>query len=327
MSETTRLLDHPTGSPPKQTWLRFALSGLVGGGLLGGVSVGGEYLLRGRDLYELALPVYLLLYPLIGIGIGWFYDRHPHARTWVRPSGFFSVEPLPPEEADARGQRSRRFMGIGFGAGIAISLMATALDFVWRGWPFLAETLIPTLLWWPYLGLLFGYSMSLQPGASKPSIRNFRFRMRTVMILVAYVALLFGLGTQSARYSGLARIYHEKDRAARAMVDFFQSQIEKSRVDLKRADNAKELIAGRIPDGLDPSQKVFLKGLEGKSTESYKQYRYGLIADGENRQAGLAAKNLAEYGALVESHRKLAAKYAKAAREPWVPVEPDPPMP
>ncbi|WP_154673906.1 hypothetical protein [Singulisphaera acidiphila] len=327
MFETTGLLGQNTGSTPNRSWWSCTLTGLVMGGMLGAVSVGVEYLLRGRDLHEVALPTYLLLYPLIGFGLGGLYYRHPHIRPWVRPPGFFAVEPLPPEEAEARGQRSRRFMGIGFGAGIATSFLATAFDFVWRGWPFLAETLIPALLWWPYLGLLIGYSVSLQPGAPKPSIRNIRFRMRTLMILVAYVALLFGFGTQSARYSGMARIYHEKGRSARTMVDFFQSQVEKSRADLKRTDAAKELRAGRIPDRLLPSQKEFLKGLEGKSTEEYRQYRYGLIADGEDRQARLAAGNVVQCGVRVDYYKRLAAKYAKAAREPWMPVEPDPPMP
>ena len=50
------------------------------------------------------------------------------------------------------GDQIRRSMWIGFGAGIAVALVGTALDFAWRGWPFLAGTLIErtgdvSLLW------------------------------------------------------------------------------------------------------------------------------------------------------------------------------------
>ena len=111
------------------------------------------------------------------------------------------------------------------------------------------------------------------------------------------------------------------------MLEVFQNLLDRARADLKRADDAKELRAGHIPDGLLPAQKTFLKGLEGNATEEYKKYRYGLIADGEDRQAGLATLNVAEFTPRIEIYKRLVEKYTKAAQEPWVPVEPDPPMP
>jgi hypothetical protein len=147
------------------------------------------------------------------------------------------------------------------------------------------------------------------------------------MIVVAYVALLFGLGTQATRYSRLASLYQVKAANARALVDVFQLQAEKMSADLRRAENARELRAGRIPDGLLSAQKEFLKGLEGATTEAYKRYRYGLIADGEERQARLATWNLTRYRRLVAYYARLTAKYTRAARKPWEPVAPDPPPP
>jgi len=284
--------------------------------MAGGLSAGVEFLIRGRDLHEVALPTYLLLYPLLGLGLGWLLYQSPHARHWVRPRGFFSVAPLPPEEAQARSRRILQFVRIGFGAGIATALVATALDFAWRGWPFLAGTLIVGPLLYPCLGMLVGYSIGLRPGDPKPSIGNFRFRMRTLMILVAYVALLLGLGSEAGRYSGVAWQYYAKALNSRTMVEVFQRQVQQNRVDLKRADNAQELRSGRIPHGLLPSQKAFLKGLEGKTTEQDTRYHYELIALGEDQQARLAGQNLTEYGTLIAYHKKLAEKYTKAAQEP-----------
>ena len=46
-----------------------------------------------------------------------------------------------------------------------------------------------------------------------------------------------------------------------------------------RRNNAKELRAGRIPDGIQEGQKTFLKSLETSATPEYRTYRYGLIAE------------------------------------------------
>jgi hypothetical protein len=235
----------------------------------------------------------LLFYPLVGLLFGWLFYRHPHARGWVRPPGFFSVEPLPPDEAEACRRRTRRSIGIGFGVGIALALAGAALDFIWRGWPFLGWTLIFGLVAYPFMGMCLGYNLSLRPGDPKPTVGNLQFRTQGLMILVAYVALLFGLGTQATRYGMLASQYQQKALIARSVVDALQLHAE----------------------------------LEGKSTEAYKRDRYGRSADGEDFQARLATQYLARRQRLVEYHTRLAAKYARAARRPWVPVAPDPPPP
>jgi hypothetical protein len=173
---------------------------------------------------------------------------------------------------------------------------------------------------------LLGFNMSLRPGGPKPSIRNFRFRVGTLMILVAYVGILCGLGSVASRYSRLAQQYRANALSSRTLADVFQGLLEKNQSDLKRAENARELRAGRIPDGLLPRQKTFLKGLEGNSTDQYKKYRYGIIADGEDRLAEIASQNVAEYTKRIEINRKLAEKYTRAAQQPLVAVEPDPPM-
>jgi len=327
MSDSITHLEHNTGSNSWPSMLRFTHLGLIMGVIVGGTIAGTEFFLRHTDLKEVAWPVYVFLYPLVGLGLGWLLYKHPHAQRWVRPRGFFSVEALPQEEVEARSRRVRQYVWIGFAVGIVVAISAAVLDFAWRGWPFLSLTLIGGLLFWPYISVLIGYNLSLRPGGPKPSIKNFRFRLQTLMVIVAYVALLCGIGSQVGRYSKLAMLYHTRALSARSMVNVFQGLAETNRVNLKRVDNANALRAGRIPDGISPAQKAFLKSLDGKATDQYKQYRYGLIADGEDLQAKLATQNVGQFTKLVEHYNQLAEKYTKADQQPWVPVKPDPPMP
>jgi hypothetical protein len=327
VSESIAHVENPADSNATRPVPRFTLLGFIVGLLLGGVSGVAEFLIRRRNLDDVAWPIYVFLYPLVGLGLGWLLDKYPHARRWVRPHDFFSTAPTSQKEDEVRDCRVRRFVGIGFGVGIVVAILAAVLDVPWRGWPFLNGTLIGGLLFCPSMGVLIGYKLSLRPGDSKPSIRNFRFRTRTLMGLVAYVAVLCGLGSQVGRYSSLAMLYHSRALNARSMVDVFQDLAEKNRVNLMRADNAKDLRAGRIPDGISASQKMFLKELEGKATGQYKQYRYGLIADGEDLQAKLASQNSDQFTKLVQHYNQLAEKYTKAAKQPSMPVNPDPPLP
>jgi hypothetical protein len=327
VSQSNAFVENIAGSHPTRSRLQFALGGLLAGVMIGGGILGLEYLVRRRNLHDMALPSYLFVYPLVGLGLGWLGYRNEHAWRLVRPRDFFSDLPLPSEEAAARGERTRRFVWIGFGLGIAVALLATALEFAWRGWPFLAGTFASGFLMYPYFGMLVGYNVSLRPGGPRPSIRNFRFRVGTLMILVAYVGVLCGVGSIAARYSQLAAEYRAKSLNARTLADAFQSLLKKEQPNLTRAENAKELRAGRIPDGIEPSQIAFLKGLEGKSSGQYKQYQYGLIADGEDRQAQMSTQIVPGLTRSLAHYKKLAEKYSKAEQEPWVAVAPDPPMP
>ena len=155
------------------------------------------------------------------------------------------------------GGRIRHFAWIGAGIGIAVALLATALDFAWRGWPFLAGTFVTGLLFYPYIGMIFGFNFSLRPGDPKPSIRNFRFRMQTLMILVTYLGILCGLGTVASRYSTVAIQYQAKALNSQTMVDVFQTVLERARADLKRAERAKELRADASPTACSPPSKRF----------------------------------------------------------------------
>jgi len=320
-----------TAEAPARPWAiaRNAFVGAVFAALGGGAVAAFEILLLGRNPRDLAMTTHLIIYPVIGAILGWLFSRNsnPKGWGWKRPPGFFAEGPLPPEERDARLARTARSMWIGFGAGIAIGLVAAGLDFAWRGWPYLSEAVMSSLFFFPYFGAILGLNLGLRPGDPKPSPRNIRFRTRTLMILTAYAALYLGLFVSTSRVSGAARLYLSKTQGAQTTIPVFQKLLDDAVKNLGRKKSAEELRAGRIPDGLLASQKEFLRSLDKTATEEYRKQRYGLIADGEERQAELAAGNVEIYGQIVDFYRAMADKYEKAAREPWLPVEPDPPMP
>ena len=194
-------------APP---WPQFAFRGAAGGLIVGSVIAGAEFLLHGRDLREVALPTYTLLYPLVGLGLGLLYCRYRRAglRKGFSSVEFFSVEPLLPDAAAERDRRVRRVVGVGFGVGMAVALLATALDFAWRGWPFLTGMVVSSLISYPWLGLFLGYYFSLRQGDPRPSTRDLRLRTRTLMMIIAYIAILFGIATEATRYGGPAQRYH-----------------------------------------------------------------------------------------------------------------------
>lgn len=306
---------------------RFALTGALLGGLVGGSTLGLESLLQARSLRDVSLTTFLIVYPVVGAILGAFWSRNPEARRWRRGPGFFATEPLPDEERAGRARRVRRSAWIGFGAGIVVALAASALDFTWRGWPYLSEMLNSSLFFGPCFGAFLGFNLGLRAGDPKPSTRDVRFRMRTLMILTAYAALWLFLVVRTSGVSGAARKYHNMAQSARETAKVYQTVLDKEVEDSRRTANAEALRAGRIPDGLLDSQKEFLRSLDRSATKEYRKYRYGLIADVEQLRADTAAGNVITYSRIVDYQRALAEKYNVAAQKPWLPVAPDPPMP
>ena len=95
----------------------------------------------------------------------------------------------------------------------------------------------------------------------------------------------------------------------------------------RRLENAARLRGGKIPESLLPAQRDFLRSLDLTATPEYRKERYELIAKGEERVGKLEERNAVVFKGLTEYHDQLAAKYYAASRRPWLPVEPDPPMP
>ena len=75
----------PTFGTPSATL--FALGGLLAGVIFGGVCTALEYLVRGRNLHDVALTTDLLVYPLVGLGVCWFGYRNTHMPSVTSGSG------------------------------------------------------------------------------------------------------------------------------------------------------------------------------------------------------------------------------------------------
>ena len=302
----------------------FALVGLARG-LLPAV-VFGWLLFLGADARSLPLATFVIVNPMICAGLGCLFHRYPTARRWNSPS-FFATEPLSAKETRERERRKNTFVWAGFGSGIVTALLATSLEVACRGWPFLAVTLIPTLLIYPWLGALAGLTFGLRQGDPKPSIRRFGVSLRTLMIVVAYLALLLGLGQGAVQLSGEATRRRAIALNAKSIADTFMRERETFSINAThRRKIADELRHGRIPQELEDAHKTFLKTLDETASENVKKSRYSMITDIEDEQAKQAENLVKSYDRAVRYQEVLAEKYTRAAREPWARVEPDPPF-
>src|SRR5437773_570444 len=97
VSGSTGLVDVPS-TEPKRSIGRFTLRGLAGGLFFGALLSVMEYFFRGRNLHDVSLTTYLVLFPMIGAGLGSLYQRCPEMWYWRRPASFFAVGPLSAEE-------------------------------------------------------------------------------------------------------------------------------------------------------------------------------------------------------------------------------------
>jgi hypothetical protein len=280
-----------------------------------------DRLLRGWNLNEVPLCGYLVIWPTIGTLVGYVRRRRVAAPMPDKPSE---------EEQERQRRRRGKFVTAGFAIGLVLGLVSTLLDLAWRGWFILPVQLILNLLFFPYFGVLLGFNLSRVPGEPKWSWRFLRFNMRTMMLVVAYVALLFGLGVVTGRIGGSARRYHQQYVNAKQMMNVFGGILRREQAKAHiRLRNAERLRGGAIPPDIMQGQKDFLKSLDmdKKVKPDYRKHRYDLIADGEELLGRMAEKNVQTYTTLVDYHAKLAVKYKKAQQEPWLPVEPDPPRP
>jgi hypothetical protein len=233
-----------------------------------------------------------------------------------------------PDEA-SQGRSRARWAYAGFGLGILAGFVLTAIQVASSGYqllPFLCWNLI----WAPYLGLIMGHRLGRGRRAGPLKWKRPQLRTRTLMVSVAYVALLFGTGLPAERLGNTARKYFQNWVTADSMAKIYREQGQKSESDAKfRSANVAELHAGKIPEGLHPGQKDFLRSLDfdPKVTPEYRSYRHRLITEGEEQKRTLQERNVVVFRGLVEHFEQLAVKYDRARWRPWFPVEPDPPLP
>ena len=157
-----------------------------------------------------------------------------------------------------------------------------------------------------------------------------QLRIRTLMLIVAYLALLLGVGVSTAGIGVAARRYLQERINSAEMVKIYREEARKCDADAKlKRKNVTELQAGRIPKGLHQIQRAVLQSLEddAKATPDYRTYRRGLITEGEEQNRIRMENNVVVLRRIAEHFERLAAKYEWFQWHPWLPIEPDPPVP
>jgi hypothetical protein len=131
-----------------------------------------------------------------------------------------------------------------------------------------------------------------------------RITTRRLMALVALVALAFGAELTRRRgeaYAEKAALHAKKERQCRDLVDFQDDYVARLKrlADWEEAERAKADYQRNpewTPESLRKTATMYVE--EAKYTREH-----------------------------VDFYEKLKAKYQHAARYPWLPVQPDPPMP
>ena len=232
---------------------------------------------------------------------------------------------------EAEGNRRRaRWMWWGFGIGLIVGFVATAIHVAISGYHILPFQFVSNLVLFPCVYSIIGLNRYRARYVGTWRWKCPQIRIGTLMGIIAYVALLFGMGVSSNRLGSTARQYYQKYVTAKSMAQVFGDQGRKSEAEVeKRRRNVEQFREGQIPDGLLPMQKDFLRSLDQdpKAAPEYRKYRRGPIRDGEQLQLTLQESNVIVFRKLADYHGKLAAKYDEARWRPWLPVEPDPPPP
>lgn len=227
-------------------------------------------------------------------------------------------------------RRRARWMWWGFGIGLIVGLIATAVHVAIVGYHILPIQPLSNLVIFPYVGLLIGLNRYRARYVGTWRWKRPQIRTGTLMLVVAYFALLFGLGVWTDKLGSMARQHYQKYYASRSMVEIYGKLGQKSLAEVElRRRNLEQFREGKIPDGLLPIQKDFLRNLEKdpKAAPEYRKYRRKLIEDGERFQLSPQESNVVVFRKLVDYHDKLKRKYDQARWHPWLPVEPDPPPP
>lgn len=149
-----------------------------------------------------------------------------------------------------------------------------------------------------------------------------RFRIRTMMVIVV-IAALVGWGVQmvqrSAHASKLARkhreseaLYTQGERRKKADVERWESSV---------ADEQQRIAKAEKNAAREDANEEYKKNSARLASEIRKTMDLSIDELQDQR------KELARYSEMRRYYSSLASKYELAARYPWLPVAPDPPVP
>ncbi len=113
------------------------------------------------------------------------------------------------DEIERLSTRTRRGYG-GFAIGIGLGFALTAAQVASAGYAILPFQFVWNMIWAPFLGLVIGRALS-RTEPKKPRIwRPPQLRIHTLMVIVAYLALLLGVSVSTFKIGIAAQRYLEK---------------------------------------------------------------------------------------------------------------------
>jgi hypothetical protein len=211
-------------------------------------------------------------------------------------------------------------LGLGIVTGLIVSVGQAVLD----GWILLDTQLPFNLVWSCALGIIVGLGTCPVPRTKVPFRWRSRFSIRAMMIAVAVLGIILGVGIVTHRISRAARLYQQRSNNAAQKIRYFHSMA------LQYEDGAEQLLkkmkqpnpASATQGQMDSRQPV---GAGGSYEARMKRYKAIAETVAQGRQS--------RHPMVIWYHEKaayeamLADKYDRAMWRPWLPVAPDPPEP
>ena len=142
-----------------------------------------------------------------------------------------------------------------------------------------------------------------------------RFRIRTMMIAVVVVALL----TAAWRLQALSADYDFRRAQAAAKASESWVSMKSVEAQIQKVDQKLSEVLAHWDTKLAADETGSLRQMMGGTVDDVKRVYERIHAS--------SVSDLRRYTAAHEYYRLLERKYQRAARYPWLPVEPDPPKP
>jgi hypothetical protein len=211
-------------------------------------------------------------------------------------------------------------LGLGIVTGLIVSIVQAVLD----GWVLLDTQLPFNLVWSSALGIIVGVGTCPVPRTKVPFRWRSRFSIRAMMIAVAVLGIILGVGIVTHRISRAARLYQQRaDNAAQKIRYFHSMALQFEDAEDQLLKKMKQLNPASVTQGQTDSRQPLGQG--GSYESRMKRYKAIAETAARERQSGdpmvLWYHEKAAYAAM------LAHKYDRAMRRPWLPVAPDPPEP
>ncbi len=253
---------------------------------------------------------------------------------------------IPAEVQEWLRARKRRTLK-GFGIGIICAAIETVVFCAIWGLQYLGASLSIFILL-PIAFSITGFRYVRACPRVRPRL-TIRLSTGDMMIAVAYIALLLGIGLTVVPIGRRALDYKYQESLAQFRTETFLSSADQAADEAK--DTARivtELRARRIPEGLPAHLQESLQKLESPASRSKNDFPPNAPAGLEpslrklfDRREEVYKRVLSVYEPILQSkieqatyylrmfeyYESMVVKYRVAKQNPWVPVAPDPPAP